>query len=203
MKPREGVAPEGRINPKGIPCFYAATTADTAMAEVRPGMGELVSVGRFKVASDVLVVDCSQNHSKSIWELLLNRPLDHVPTPQEVEDAVWTHIDHAFSSPVTRSDDSPDYVPTQILAEMFKADGYGGIVYKSIFTDDGFNLAFFDPKILLQLSGELCETKKVRVSFGEPLDEYVVDDNGSAVRAEIVDIMPVSNSKTRAHPRAT
>jgi hypothetical protein len=71
-----------------------------------------------------------------------------------------------------------------------QAEGYGGIAYKSMFTDDGFNLAFFDPKILTQLSGELRETKKVRVAFGDAMDEYVVDDKGRAVRAEIVAIGP-------------
>ena len=152
----------GRTRGKNQPKRHSGTTSDTAMAEIRPGMGELVSLGRFKVLSDVQIVNCSKYHSRSIWELLLNRPLDHVPTPQEIEEAVWIHIDHTFSEPVTNSDEAPDYFPTQVLAEVFKSEGYGGIVYKSMFTDDGFNLAFFDPKILTQLSGELRETKKVR-----------------------------------------
>lgn len=192
MKPKESGGPDGRINSKGIPCFYGATTPETAMAEVRPGMGELVSLGRFRVSSDVQVVDCSKYHSKSLWELVLDRPLEHVPTAEEIEQAVWTHIDHAFSAPIRRSDESPDYVPTQILGEVFKAEGYDGIAYKSMLTDDGFNLAFFNPGILSQLSGELRETKTVRLSFGESLEEYVVNDKGTAVQNKIVEIEPIS-----------
>ena len=36
MSPRTGIAVEGRVNPKGIPCLYLATTKETAMAETRP-----------------------------------------------------------------------------------------------------------------------------------------------------------------------
>ena len=48
MKPRESTGREGRVNSKGIPCFYCATELETAMAEVRPWIGGLVSVGRFR-----------------------------------------------------------------------------------------------------------------------------------------------------------
>jgi hypothetical protein len=45
MKPRRDRAPEGRVNPKGIPCLYLATTKEAAMSEVRPWMGSYISVG--------------------------------------------------------------------------------------------------------------------------------------------------------------
>jgi hypothetical protein len=47
MKPRPERAPEGRANPKGIPCLYLSTTRHAAMSEVRPWVGALVSVGQF------------------------------------------------------------------------------------------------------------------------------------------------------------
>ena len=45
MKPVPYEALEGRVNPKGIPCLYLATTKDTALAEVRPWLDSNISVG--------------------------------------------------------------------------------------------------------------------------------------------------------------
>lgn len=196
MKPRDRVGPEGRANPKGISCFYCATTSETAMAEVRPSMGDLVSVGRFKVLRDVQIVDCSKFHSRDRWVPFFKTMNGVSLSSQEIEEAVWTDIDQAFSEPVTASDDLPDYVPTQILAELFKADGYGGVAYKSALTDAGYNLAFFDPCIVRQVLGELYSTKKVQFQFSDnPLDQYFVDDKGNAVRSLITDIRPVPKPK--------
>jgi RES domain len=192
MKPRKAVGHEGRVNPKGISCFYGATTRETAMAEVRPWMGSLISVGRFKVLRDARMVDCSKYHSESPWSLLFDVPLGKTPSAEDIEKAVWTHIDKAFSQPVTENDDAPAYVPTQILAEVFKAEGYDGIAYKSTLTDDGYNLAFFDPVIVSQLHGELYETKRVRFTFSEnALDQYFINDQGDAVRNVIVSVRPI------------
>lgn len=61
-----------------------------------------------------------------------------------MEEAVWSDIDKAFSNPVDRSDDAAEYAPTQILAELFRSLGYGGVAYKSAFGEDGYNVAIFD-----------------------------------------------------------
>jgi hypothetical protein len=71
MKPRKAVGREGRVNPKGISCFYGATTRETAMAEVRPWMGSLISVGRFKVLRDARMVDCSKYHPRALGACFL------------------------------------------------------------------------------------------------------------------------------------
>ena len=39
MMPLKDRASEGRVNPRGIPCLYTATHAETAAAEVRPWIG--------------------------------------------------------------------------------------------------------------------------------------------------------------------
>ena len=72
---------------------------------------------------------------------LLNGTL--VP-PDKKAKLVWTDIDNAFSRPVTLSDDEADYVPTQILAELFRSAGYDGVIYRSQFGEKGHNLALFN-----------------------------------------------------------
>ncbi|WP_366931004.1 RES family NAD+ phosphorylase [Mesorhizobium sp.] len=49
MRPLAGRASEGRANPKGIPCLYMAVDRHTALAECRPWIGSLVSIGAFKI----------------------------------------------------------------------------------------------------------------------------------------------------------
>ena len=122
MKPQPYMAKEGRVNPKGIPCLYLATDRDTAIAEVRPWVGSLISVAQFKITRDLRIVDCThENPRAGVYKDELSPAIG----------VVWTHIDWAFSQPVTPDDSSTDYVPTQIIAEYFKGKALDGIAYRS------------------------------------------------------------------------
>lgn len=145
MKPLINRAKEGRANPAGIPVLYIGSNLDTAVSEVRPWVGAEVSVARCKILRPLRTLDLSLGHGKSSFKLKFLNP-DLEPSAEDKKSAVWTGIDNAFSKPVTLSDDAADYVPTQILAELFRSNGYDAIAYKSQFgDDDGFNIAVFDP----------------------------------------------------------
>ena len=97
---------------------------------------------------------------------------------------MWTHIDQAFSEPVTHSDDHVDYVPTQILAECFKKEGYDGILYRSKLSDRGVNVAFFDLDVatvearnihLVQVTDVKIESKRYDSTLG--VDPYSEKSN--------------------------
>ncbi len=139
MKPLQYEASEGRVNSKGIPCLYLATDQETAMYEVRPWLGVDISVWQFKTTKELRLIDCSVHAPKTGGF----RFFFEEPDEKEKEKAVWADIDRAFSRPVTLSDKSSDYVPTQIIAELFKTNGSDGILYKSSLAD-GLNLALFD-----------------------------------------------------------
>jgi hypothetical protein len=136
MKPIPNKATEGRANPKGIPYLYLATDKETAMAEVRPWKGSIISVGQFKTTRDLLVIDSSK-HSERFTVYFKE------PSPEKRELAVWDCIDNAFSRPVNASDNLADYAPTQIIAELFKSNGADGIIYRSSL-GEGLNLVLFD-----------------------------------------------------------
>src|SRR5262249_30685866 len=144
MKPRPNRAPEGRINPKGIPCLYLSTTPNAAMSEVRPWIGSLVSVARFETVRALTVVKCSLLQDQ-YWTLRFGRRPLGEPTPEnEIDDIVWAGIDYAFAEPVTPTDDTAEYAATQTIAELFRSNGYDGIEYKSAFGTDAFSIALFD-----------------------------------------------------------
>ena len=139
MKPVQYEASEGRANPKGIPCLYLATDKETAMAEVRPWIHSDISVWQFKTVRELRLINCSVHAPKRGGYIIYFEE----PDEKKREKAVWADIDRAFSRPVTPSDKSSDYVPTQIIAELFKSNGFDGLFYKSSLSD-GFNLALFD-----------------------------------------------------------
>lgn len=161
MKPLQGQASEGRVNPQGIPCLYLATDKETAMAEVRPWLRSRISVGQFKTARPLDLIDCSKHPSGAYAH--------YVGEPDEETTAVWASIDSAFSRPVARSDKSLDYVPTQILAALFKNNGFDGVLYKSALTD-GSNLALFDIDAATMIDCFVYIVENIQFSFGGPLD---------------------------------
>lgn len=171
MKPLPDKAYDGRANPKGIPCLYLATRKETAVSEVRPWIGSYVSVGQFKILRDVELIDCSRGHESPPNYFLLGDPQ---PTPTEIEKAVWFDIDRAFAEPMTRSDDSADYVATQILAELFKREGFGGIAYKSNFGEDGYNVALFEIDAADLMNCGLYKINNINIKFSEQDNPYFI-----------------------------
>jgi RES domain-containing protein len=167
MKPLVDRAYEGRVNAKGIPCLYMATKLETAISEVRPWIGSLVSVGQFRIERPLRILDCSVHHAKQVFYL-------SEPDSDEREQAVWSHIDRAFSEPMTRSDDTADYASTQVLAELFRDRGYDGVVYKSAFGEDGFNVALFDLDAAVLLNCGLYKVNGAAFQFSEADSPYFV-----------------------------
>ena len=81
------------------------------------------------------------------------------PTPEEATETVWRWIDLSFSEPVDRGDSTVGYVPTQIIAELFKTSGFDGVKYRSLF-NGGSNLALFN----LDSAEQVGEGKVVQVT---------------------------------------
>lgn len=137
------------------------------MSEVRPWLGAQISVGQFKMKKELHLIDCSVHQKKS--------PMLYFKEPdvKERERSVWSHINQAFSKPVDPSDQTSDYVPTQIIAEKFKSAGCDGIVYKSALSA-GFNVALFDLEVAYLINCALSDLKSIKYKFTEPANPYFV-----------------------------
>jgi RES domain len=186
MVPDPNLVGDGRVNAKGIACLYLSTKEETAALEVRPLIGSHVSIGVFRIMRDLRIVDCSEKlignlarYTKDAW------------TEEEIELQVWTDINNAFSAPVERSDAGLTYVPTQIIAETFRLQGYDGIAYKSGYGEDGYNVALFDVAVAkLKMCG-LHRVDKMTVKLGMADNPYYVTEEGAA-RNKIVAVYPVA-----------
>lgn len=106
MKPLSDRAMEGRANSKGIPVLYICSNKKAAMSEVRPWVGSMISLGRFVTTKNLRLVDCSKMPTDV-------RVIFAPPPREDWTKRVWSEIDRAFTKPVTRSDDTGDYVATQ------------------------------------------------------------------------------------------
>jgi len=165
MKPLSGRANEGRANPKGIPYLYLATNRDTALAEVRPWIGSFISVAQFTTLRELRLVNCTTDQKSFRFYL-------KEPSPENREESVWADIDQAFARPVSPSDDIADYVPTQIIAELFKANNFDGVAYRSSL-GDGHNVALFDLDIAKLVSCFLFQVKSIEFEFHESANPYI------------------------------
>jgi hypothetical protein len=170
MKPKSDEASEGRINSKGIPCLYLATDEKTALSEVRPWVGSYVTIAQFETIRELTIIDCSRGEIDpmnvtacdldKLWKLGQRTPEDNIK-------CIWRWVDKEFSEPVDRNDNTADYVPTQIIAELFKTNGFHGIKYKSLFSN-GKNLALFDINAAKQIDdddGKVIQVTEVNVDF--------------------------------------
>jgi hypothetical protein len=87
------------------------------------------------------------------------------PPSEEVTQVVWRWIDLAFSEPVDRDDSNAAYIPTQVIAELFKTSGYDGIKYRSVF-NGGTNLALFNIDSAEQIGeGRVVQVTKIDLDF--------------------------------------
>ena len=160
MKPLPDRASEGRANPKGIPYLYLATKKDTAMAEVRPWVDSKVTLAIFKIVRDLKVINFSnETKAKIIFHLT-------EPSPGIREEAVWARIDNAFSRPVSQTDHTADYIPTQIITEFFKVKGVDGLAYRSNL-GEGLNIVLFNLSDAEFERAKVYSVDNIKFKFGE------------------------------------
>lgn len=184
MKPRPNRSTEGRANAAGVCVLYLGTTEQNVISEVRPWVGAEISVAQFKLKRDLRTLDLTRGHGKSSLGMLLDHLVNGTPlSPEQRETAVWIDIDNAFSRPVTKTDDAAEYVPTQILAEVFRSAGYDAIGYKSQFGENGFNIVVFNPDDADVINCAPYRVKRLDVSFEEMGDRWFRSENIPKVKS--------------------
>lgn len=138
---------DGRANARGVRCLYLGDTAETTIYETRAGAYDYVTVGKFRLKSDIIVVDLKRINQISPFidgldclEYAINK--EHL-----------NKINDEMSKIMRRSDSALDYVPTQYIADFVKSiihddkQEYAGIEYKSVMHNGGYNLAIFNPDL--------------------------------------------------------
>jgi hypothetical protein len=167
MKPLPDSATEGRANSKGIPHLYVASDKETAMSEVRPWLGAILTVAKLKLKKDLKILDFSVNHGQRSFNLNL---LSGKASPDEIDKAVWSDIDNAFSQPTKASDIKSEYAPTQIISELIRSQGFDGIAYKSSL-GEGYNICLFELDVADVIDCSIFEPTSMKFEF-KKVNEY-------------------------------
>lgn len=134
--PPANSARAGRMNPVGIPYLYLALEEMTAIAEVRPWKGALITVARFHPQRQLRVVNLNYRDVKL--------PGKQVQKGDHTEYLTFLlFMSRTLAIPQDPNDEL-SYIPTQYFAEKFKRRGLDGIIYQSVLHEGGSNLVLFD-----------------------------------------------------------
>jgi hypothetical protein len=166
MTPSSSFVGNGRANPVGIAYWYAATDPETAVAEMRPWQGAVLTVAELQAKRNMQLINCGNTHPMLT---LYNNVAESVK-----EDYVWNSIGQAFSRPIAPTTSDFEYVPTQMLAEAFRIKGFDGIQYKS-HLGEGMNVVVFDLSALEMGDRELWTATRVSYELerhGDEKSEY-------------------------------
>lgn len=157
--PPESRAIHGRANPAGIPYLYLASSRTTAIAEVRPHTGELVTVADFHVDSSLKLIDLATPR-QTVSPFALEDEGDIIQLRADI--GFLEQLGDELSRPVIPNTAAVAYTPSQYLCEFIKKCGYDGVQYKSS-VEDGVNLAIFNPDSALATTSRTHVIKRVSV----------------------------------------
>lgn len=136
----------GRANPAGVQNFYLSVSSDIAVAETKPMLDEIISIGAYKLKTDIRLVDTRKIDSRTDNYII----------------GIWKGIHNAFSYPCTSDIEHIEYIPTQYLSEIFRFEKYDGIIYESARYRDGSNIVLFNYKKVARFERDWVKIKKIR-----------------------------------------
>jgi len=147
--PPPPVATAGRLNRQGISFLYLASDVDTAIMEVRPHPGHIVSTGAFQQIGDCIIADF---HDLSISKFSNS-------DKKLFQYQFLYAIDRNLSTPVI-PEERFRFLFGHLLAEVLMSIGLDGVSFKSSVNSKGLNYCFFDNKAFQYIDGS-AQVRKV------------------------------------------
>lgn len=148
-------ASEGRINRTRVSVLYLASNRETAVAELRPHPGHLISTAAFCLERDIVVANFAD---QDIRNFLNDKRLEDLRTILSVADVLNVPVqpEHRFL-----------YAATQLIADAVRTEGYDGLIFSSSVAS-GFNLVCFDPNVCTMVSSseEIHEVRALTYQLG-------------------------------------
>jgi len=152
-------AKAGRANPEGKVVMYCADQETTAVSEIRPALGEYVSVAEVRANRELKILDLA---TKPEWP----NPFTDQAVNYEVEfAALLAAFAEELEKPLRHLDDPIDYIPSQKLTDLIERTGVDGIRYPSAMSPGGTNVVLFDPKVAEIGMSRLVEVTETRVGY--------------------------------------
>ena len=127
-------ASPGRTNREGVSVLYLANEIETAVAEIRPHPGHMISVGGFRATRPLKVAN-------------FDPPIGNFSSSDKRLDLFTDifHVGQLLGSPVI-PEERYKYAATQLLADILIRRGFDGLKFRSS-VGVGKNICIFDPQL--------------------------------------------------------
>ena len=145
----------GRANPDHIRYLYLCEDSVTPVYEVRPIIGDTVSVARFKLKKDIKLYDLTLDIHD-----IVNGEVVELPR-------LYNTIGEMFSRPY--NGDATKYLATQYIAEKIKNMGFEGLRFRSSLHKEGINIVLFNPEDCSAFASDLVEVKEINLYLDDPM----------------------------------
>jgi hypothetical protein len=137
-----------------------ATDQNTAIAEVRGWVGAQVTVATFKTNDTLRIIDLAQpTYLESPFFLKESELLTRL-----VDNGILNQLGETLAKPVSPHFSAVEYVPSQFLAELIKAQGYDGIKYQSAMAT-GCNIVLFNNRKTAFFASTLARITEISVKI--------------------------------------
>jgi hypothetical protein len=149
LEPKDMGAPpywkanRGRVQPEGVSFLYTATEVETALAEIRPNVGDKVAIGEFRIKDKRTLKILKINQRLSCADILdhENKSIRFTVLEKFLKASRFS-LNH-FSSPA-KDGEQDVYKETIFIAHLIHEMGYDGLSYESACKPgSGVNYAFF------------------------------------------------------------
>lgn len=153
--PPPGIAGIGRLNRAGVTFLYAATDKYTAISEIRPHPGDVISIGKFVVNQDLRIFDLTDGQ-------FLNFYLSDKSLKEFGKLNTFAELMQQVIPPAERH----VYSITQLIADCIRKMEFDGILFPSS-VGSGENLVVFEPAYLSYTfeEAEVVEIKEVSYQY--------------------------------------
>lgn len=145
--PPSDKAPAGRCNPEGVAYLYTAREEHTAVAEIRPCVGDTISIATLLPTRDLRLVNLDYDPSAIVHGT----------------EFLYKEIQKEFAQ-VNRGQKS-DYLITQYITSLINHLGYDGICFRSSLVEDGTNYVIFQPDSCKAVSSKICYLEGVQYQY--------------------------------------
>lgn len=160
--PPKDLASAGRVNSEGISVLYLSDSQETTLYEVRASVHDYVSVGCFKLLSDIDVISIADIDKISPF-IGVQYGFDLTQYAMNIEHLRM--ISQEIAKPLRRQDSVLDYVPTQYISDFIKSKGFYGIEFHSTMCKHGENFAVFNPDLLSCIKVKTFKVDSVAYSY--------------------------------------
>jgi hypothetical protein len=163
------LAGHNRFSPSGISYIYLAFDKQTAMDEIYENNKKLYALGKFELKEGLNILNLKKDNFDNLAKQYTNPFDDSYDSYFHCSIQALTFFIKEIQKPISDNDKVLEYLPTQILAEYIRLQGFDGFIFNSSKNNNGVNIVVFENKISNIIDNEII---KVGSIFNQVLNYF-------------------------------